>query len=118
MNYYNPYFSTIPYTSAPMRNGILSSLLGGKTLSFTSILSGVQKTIGFANQAIPLARQISPTIKNAKTMFKVMNEFKRVEPNNKVNSSFKTSSTSKNNSNVENIINNEKFISDGPTFFI
>ena len=38
-----------------------------------------------ANQAIPLVKQVKPVIGNAKTMFKIMNEFKKDDLiNNKI----------------------------------
>lgn len=78
MNYYNPYF--MPYTniSSPS-TGLFTKLLGGKSLNLSSILSGTGKVVNFANQAIPLVKQISPVVQNAKTMFRVMNEFKKVD---------------------------------------
>ena len=78
MNYYNPYF--MPYTNVVQPStGLFSRLLGGKGITFSSILSGTGKVVNFANQAIPLVKQINPVIKNAKTMFQVMNEFKKVD---------------------------------------
>lgn len=89
MNYYNPYFSYMPYnmmplaaTSTPTR-GILGLLRGGSRLgsglNWAGILSNTQKTLGIVNQAIPVVRQITPVVRNAKTMFRVMNEFKKVD---------------------------------------
>ena len=80
MNYYNPYFYTAPYMSQP---GIFSRLFGG--LSFNKILSGTERALNFANQAIPLVKQVKPIVGNAKTMFKIMNEFKRNETHTKTN---------------------------------
>lgn len=133
MNYYNPYFYTMPttLTSAP-KVGLFSRLFGRSGLTFSSILSGTQKVLGVANQAIPLVKQVQPMMNNAKTMFKIMNEFKRSDSKTK---SSKT--TSKNNSvynnsqQTKNIKTNntpEKIESDnnhhyetdvnGPTFFM
>ena len=42
-------------------------------------LSKLQKTLGIVNQAIPMVKQVSPILNNAKTMFKIMNEFKKVD---------------------------------------
>lgn len=77
MNYYNPYFMSYPTTAASP--GLLRSLFGGSGVNWSSILSNTQKVIGIANQAIPTIRQITPMMKNAKTMFRVMNEFKKVD---------------------------------------
>lgn len=78
MNYYNPYFFSNPYTNITPKVGLFSKIFGGN-LNFGSILSGTQKTLNIVNQAIPLVKQAGPVLNNAKTMFKVMNEFKKVE---------------------------------------
>ena len=107
MNYYNPYFMNYPTsTSSP---GLLRSLFGGSSINWSSILSNTQKVIGIANQAIPTIKQISPVMKNAKTMFRVMNEFKKVETPKEVVA-------------MENTKEKEKIeqttYQEGPTFFI
>lgn len=120
MNYYMPYFNMSPNV-APMisrgaSRGLFSRLLGG--INWSSILSNTQKTLGIVNQAIPMVKQISPMMKNAKTMFKVMNEFKRIET--------PTSTANVENTNtVTNKIVETKSESDinttydgGPTFFV
>ena len=80
MNYY-PYFNGIPYASASnvTKTGFFKNLFSGLNLS--SIINGTQKTLGIVNQAIPLIKQAKPVINNAKTMFRVMNEFKKVDTN-------------------------------------
>lgn len=78
MNYYNPYLSMMPYMSAAPKVGLFSRIFGGN-LGISSILSGTQKTLNIVNQTIPLIKQAGPMINNAKTMFKVMNEFKKVD---------------------------------------
>lgn len=114
MNYYNPYFS-YPYMSASTSttSGLFSRLLG-KGINWSSILSGTQKTLGIVNQAIPIVKQVSPVMKNAKTMFRIMNEFKKVD-----------TPTTENTSNIvneSNATNNEEYnistSNNGPTFFI
>lgn len=77
MNYFNPYYMSSPVMSAAPRVGILKNLFGG--LNFSNILSGTSKTLNVVNQALPLIKQAGPMLNNAKTMFKVMNEFKKVE---------------------------------------
>lgn len=79
MNYYYPYFQ-MPYNvaSMPVKTG-LRGLLGN--IKWSSILNGTQKTLNVVNQAIPLVKQAKPIINNAKTMFRVMNEFKKVDTN-------------------------------------
>lgn len=123
MNYYNPYFSTIPYSYTPTvtaSKGLLSSLFGGGKLS--SILNGTGKALNVVNQTIPLVKQMSPIMKNAKTMFKVMNEFKRVDtPNNSKNNSVTTKTSIDNTNNVDNdtlFDTNNNISKDGPTFFM
>ena len=74
MNYYNPYFYTMPYAE---QTGIFGRLFNG--LSFGKILNGTERALNFANQAIPIVKQVKPIIGNARTMFKVMNEFKKNE---------------------------------------
>ena len=78
MNYYNPYFYNIPSTQQPsLFNKMFCNL------SFGRILNGTERALNFANQAIPLIKQVKPIIGNAKTMFKIMNEFKRNESSSK-----------------------------------
>ena len=101
-NFYYPY--TMPYLSSSMPvtaaktglKGLLSSIKWG------SIVDGTQKTLGIVNQAIPLVKQARPVINNAKTMFRVMNEFKKAD--------------SDNYTPIENETQNTKQ-SNGPTFF-
>lgn len=108
MNYYNPYFYTMPISNTP-KIGLLSRLFGNKSFTFSGILSGTQKVLNIANQTIPLVKQVKPVIGNAKTMFKVMNEFKRNDKSIKSNN---------NNSNTyNNTSSNENFNNSGPIFF-
>ncbi len=108
MNYYNPYLYAYPYMNVAPKVGLFSRIFGGN-LSFGSILSGTQKTLNIVNQAIPIVKQAGPVINNAKTMFKVMNEFKKVETP-------VTSRTEKNTQPVEtNEINTVS--ENSPTFF-
>ena len=122
MNYYNPYFSTIPYSvtqAVSSSRGLLGTLFGGGRLS--AIISGTQKTLGVVNQAIPLVKQISPVMKNAKTMFRVMNEFKKVD---NVTPKVDNSNTSSNQNQVmeekalEPSQNIQETNNNGPTFFL
>ena len=124
MNYYNPYLYTMPTTlasSAP-KVGLLSRLFGKSGVTISSILTGTQKVLNVANQAIPLVKQARPMITNAKTMFRIMNEFKRSDIKQKRNSS-KQQFTNNNiiNTNNEKKIEQSQTISKeatiGPTFF-
>lgn len=116
MNYYNPYFG-YPYmgTTAAQSGGIFSKLFG-KNLSWGSILSGTQKTLGVVNQAIPIVKQVSPVMKNAKTMFRIMNEFKKVDtPISTTNNDTSKNEISDNESEKNTIYSKNN---NGPTFFI
>lgn len=112
MNYYNPYF--IYPTMAPARTGLIKGLFSGRNFSLSSIMSGTQRALNLVNQAIPVIKQVSPVVKNAKTMFKIMNEFKKPD----------TPATVKDNkkdvSNTSNNIEEKTEIEDnnGPTFFM
>ena len=127
MNYYNPYFYTIPNTIATPKIGLLTKLFGKSGISIGNILNGTQRVLNFANQAIPLVQQVRPIIGNAKTMFKVMNEFKKNEiPKQKIVANNEISNNNNNNNN-NNIIqdniqqNKQPDLLDnysGPTFFI
>lgn len=71
MNFYNPYFYSLPANTGLLRNII------PRGLSLGSIVNGTQKTLNIINQAIPIIKEASPMMKNAKTMFKIANEFKK-----------------------------------------
>lgn len=113
MNYYYPYFS-YPYANVGSSNGGLFSKLLGRGINWGSILSGTQKTLNIVNQTIPLVKQISPVMKNAKTMFKIMNEFKKVDtPVGEDSSTQVVDDTNEKIISTNNVSNNN-----GPTFFI
>ena len=101
MNFYNPYLYSIPASTS---TGLLSKV------SFGSILSGTTKALNFVNQAIPVVKQVSPLVKNAKTMFRVMNEFKKTDiPSHNANIAKEVPD----NQSLPNFSN-----SNGPTFFV
>lgn len=120
MNYYVPYFNMYPNMVTPTlgntaTGGLFSRLLG-RGLNWSSILNNTQKTLGIVNQAIPMFKQMSPVVKNAKTMFKIMNEFKKEDTSsNVVNST--VNSTSNDNYTAINQ-EDEKSYNNGPTFFL
>lgn len=129
MNYYNPYFTMMPYNtlaSAPAKAGLFSNLLGGiRGIKWGSIINNTQRTLGLINQAIPVVKQVTPVVKNAKTMFQVMNEFKKVdEPvqtNNYSDTNTKTTPTVQNSVSSNNytpIENTKNINTNEPTFFI
>ena len=108
MNYYYPYYSyNMPFSginTITPRVGLFSRLFGN--INITSILNGTQRTLNIVNQTIPLVKQAQPIIRNAKTMFKVMNEFKKIDTPKSVSTNI-----NKKKENVEYINNNN------PTFF-
>lgn len=131
MNYYNPYYQMYPYVAAaPVKKGIISSLTGGlKGMNWGTILNNTQRTLNIVNQAIPAVKQITPVMKNARTMFQVMNEFKKVDtPTPEVKPATTTTNTEKSNevakNNIESAELNQTVKNDainevsGPTFFI
>ena len=124
MNYYNPYFYNIPNAAASASSpGLLKSLFG-KGINWGSLLSNTQKVIGIANQ------QISPVMQNAKTMFKVMNEFKKVDTptkglnRNSVQTNDKVDPNPNVSANTGNVYENVEEVTqsiaddNGPSFFI
>lgn len=121
MNYY-PYMNmmSIPYATASIPKASLFSNLF-KGINFSSILNGTGKVLNIANQTIPLIKQAKPVINNAKTMFHVMNEFKKVDNANiSTNIPKKTIITQPNtntgvaNNNSTNLTNQTNSL---PTFF-
>lgn len=74
MNYYNPYFLSVPTV---YQTNSLQNLLG--KINISSILNGTGRALNLINQAIPIIKEAAPMMKNAKTMFKVMNEFKKID---------------------------------------
>ena len=115
MNYFNPYFVTTSPMSSPS-NGLFSFLRNAKGINFSTILNGTQRTLNIINQAIPVIKQMSPVVRNAKTMFRVMNEFKKVDSKESI-----PKSTVNNNSTTENMTNTQSsdvYSDNGPTFFL
>lgn len=102
MNYYNPYYFTYPFIQSAPKVGLFSRIFGG--INLNSILNGTQRTLNIINQGIPLIKQVKPVISNAKTMFRVMNEFKKAE-------------TPIDKNNVDNEVINEIDSTNSPTFF-
>lgn len=105
MNYYLP-FNTIPYET---QSAGLFSRLFRNGINWSSILTNTQKTLNIINQAIPVIKQAKPVVNNAKTMFKIMNEFKKVDAPIK-NESKKQTIEQTNENNIKNQNN--------PTFFL
>ena len=105
MNFY-PYYN-FPYTSFSQvpKVGGLKSLFGG--IKWSSILSGTQKTLNIVNQAIPIIKQAGPVINNARTMFRVMSEFNKVDlPQNNTNQNNVVIETDVKKEKIEKVENN------------
>ena len=96
MNFYNPYYMPM----VQPRLGLFSTLFKG--FNFSKIISGTQKTLNFVNQAIPIVKEISPMVKNTKTIFKVFNEFNKQSVNEK---------------SIVKETSSEPVYQNGPTFF-
>lgn len=115
MNYFNPYYYSMPTNFVQPKIGLLGKLFGNTGLSISNFLNGTQRILNIANQTIPLVKQAKPMFSNAKTMFKVMNEFKKADSKIKVHSQ----ETIKNEIISENISNEKQTVSnEGPIFFI
>lgn len=121
MNYYNPYYYMMNPTNgfygtpSIASRGIFSRLAGG--FNWSSLLNNTQRTLGIINQAIPLVKQATPMLQNARTMFRVMNEFKKVDsPTPTPEPKTPATSTSNTTEEISTIQNHQNF-SYGPTFF-
>src|SRR5574344_587869 len=113
MNFYNPYFMPGNMGMGLGSRSLFSSLFG-RGITFSSILSGAQKTLNVVSQAIPVVKEVSPMIKNTKTMFKIMNEFKKVDTPTQ---SIKNNSTKEKTNNEGKTTENNYIYNNSPTFF-
>lgn len=117
MNFYNPYYYSTPLNYIEPKVGLLQRLFGSSGISIGNFFNGTQRVLNFANQAIPIIKQVKPIFGNAKTMFRVMNEFKKAEKPIKKELQKENKKVTEEN----NINNNLKEISismEGPTFFV
>ena len=114
MNFYTPYMYTMPISQ---NVGLLGRLFGKTGISIGNFLNGTQKVLNIANQTIPLVKQVKPVIGNAKTMFKIMNEFKKTDINNIENKKVKNISNKESEITNDTLTNNINFQNDGPIFF-
>jgi len=89
--------------SLPVETGT-SSLI--KKISLSSIINGTSKTLNLINQAIPVVKQVSPIMKNMKTMFSVMNEFKK---NDVTNTSIEDMKTNEQTTDIVKTTDEPKF---------
>lgn len=111
MNFYNPYIYAMPNSQ---NIGFLGRLFGKTGISVANFLNGTQKVLNIANQTIPLVKQVKPVIGNAKTMFKIMNEFKKKDITNEININTTNDQNKENNDNLEKNIPPQN---NGPIFF-
>ena len=115
MNYFNPYYYSLPVSYIQPKVGLLGKLFGKTGITISNFLNGTQRVLNIANQTIPIVKQVKPLINNTKTMFKVMNEFKRAEKpmQNNINNTDEKFSNIEIEDTTENISKDE-----GPIFFI
>ena len=107
MNYYMPFNNYVPASST----GLLSKIFKGG-LNWSTILTNTQKTLNIINQAIPVIKQAGPVMNNAKTMFRIMNEFKKVDTpikKNKVNNDISTD---------KKVVKTQSYNNNNPVFFV
>ena len=109
MNYYFPY-GTMPYIEQATKTGLLSKIFRNG-INWSTILSNTQKTLNIVNQSIPVIKQMGPMINNTKTMFKIMNEFKKVDTPKKETKEIKQINE------IKETINNKQINYNNPTFF-
>jgi len=121
MNFYNPYYYSLPNNVITPKVGLLGRLFGKTGVSIGNFLNNTQRVLNIANQTIPIVKQVKPMISNAKTMFKVMNEFKKTDKNTKTNY-IKDNINDNLSNNINNNINDNTLtdtkVNDGPVFFI
>ena len=83
-------------------------------LTFSRILGGAYKTLTIANQVIPLYRQVSPMIKNARNAFSIINEINKSNKKEKKNIGFNNVKLQ-----TKNVVSQKKELSlNNPIFFI
>ncbi len=54
-------------------------------LTLSKVISGISKTLGIANQVIPLYREAKPMIQNARTILGVLKDLNKPSQNNSNN---------------------------------
>lgn len=52
-------------------------MYGATTLSLSKVLSGISKTLGIVNQAIPIYKEIKPMVTSAKKVLAIAKEFNK-----------------------------------------
>jgi hypothetical protein len=95
--------------------GLLSKIFKNG-INWSTILSNTQKTLNIVNQTIPVIKQMGPVMNNAKTMFKLMNEFKKVETPKQNTKKEINDKQEKNDEKIKDSIKKEE-LSNNPVFF-
>ncbi len=111
MNYFNyPYMSYV-------KPSFFGSLFKGG-INWGGFFDKTQRVLNLVNQAVPIVKQVPPIYRNAKTMFKVMNEFRKVDTPQSIEKSTTTTPTTSNinNQSHQNTVNQSYEY--GPTFFL
>lgn len=118
---------------APINRGVgLFGRIGNtlKSINFSGLLSGANKTLNVVNQTIPLIRQAKPMVNNMKSMFKLAKAFgsetvsRNGNQNYKANSNTKVDTNNKKKKSIEYSSNTDTFnhVDDSnnnyPNFFI
>jgi len=87
------------YNYPMMRPGIFARGLNlTKSINWSGLLDGTQKTLGVINQAIPIVYQVKPIISNARTMFRIADQLDvpdQSRTSTQTSSSFNSSNTNK-----------------------
>ena len=86
---------------------------GQSAFSFGKVLTGISKTLGVANQVIPLYQQTKPLFKNARSAYNVIKDFNK---NPKVKSETKSKVVQQKNYSEPGP--KERAINNSPQFFI
>ncbi len=102
-----PFQSSFPY-SYPMR----------QTFNWGNFLSNAQKTVAIINQAIPIAYLIGPMYRNARTMFRVFNEFNKIDTSSGESTPVSNSNNSNTYNTTESYNNTQSNSDNNPNFFI
>lgn len=117
MNFYNPYYYSTPLNYIGPKVGLLQRLFGNSGISIGNFFNGTQRVLNFANQAIPIIKQVKPIFGNAKTMFSVMNEFKKAEKPIQKDLKNENKKVIEEN-NINDSLKKTSINIEGPTFFV
>lgn len=117
--------------SAPRSMGLFSRITNGiRSINWSGLLNGANKTLNVVNQAIPLVRQAGPMVNNMKSMMRIAKAFgsetNTFNSNKKnINNSLKTNDSSINNLSLDdsydkkNLVQKKEVNDDNyPNFFV